>query len=237
MDFRKEANKDYAFINLTSPEVACQPSEAPWGPTMYIGGLSRGRKDRRGPLCQPTAGSMAFEVAAVGRRQAPLSTLTEGVRAAVGAKADRTLGHTILTSIKQVLSHVQEVKGYFVQYWYRGVTPRPIPGLVVLTPGSSLRSYIVPHGSFMHTLSSLKRTRENFLVSHPSQIAPSQAHLTWRLFRDRLPKKKMHLIGMNILLILLSLGPEYPILGGRISQSTPLRRPTLGQNLGLPYVP
>jgi hypothetical protein len=56
------------------------------------------------------------------------------------------------------------------------VTPRPIPGPAVLTPGSSLGSYIVPtdqHESFVRTLSSLMRTRENFPVSHPSQIAPS----------------------------------------------------------------
>jgi hypothetical protein len=52
-------------------------------------------------------------------------------------------------------------------------------------------------------------TRENFPIGHPSQIAPSQAHLTWRFFRDRLPKKKMYLIGMDTLLILLSLGPGY----------------------------
>jgi hypothetical protein len=91
-----------------------------------------------------------------------------------------------------------------------GVTLRPIPRPTVLTPGSSLGSYIVPtdqHESFMHTLSSLMRTREKFPVGHPSQIAPSQAHLTWRFFRARLPKKKMHLIGVDTLLILLSLGP------------------------------
>jgi hypothetical protein len=96
------------------------------------------------------------------------------------------------------------------------VTPRPIPGPSILTPGSSLGSYIVPtdqHWSFVHTLSSLMRTREKFSVGHPSQIAPSQAHLTWRFFWDRLPKKKMHLIGMNTLLILLSLGLGYPIPG------------------------
>jgi hypothetical protein len=107
--------------------------------------------------------------------------------------------------------------------------PRPIPRPAVLTPGSSLGSYIVPtdqQESFVRTLSSLMRTRENFPVGHPSQIAPSQAHLTWRFFRDRLPKKKMHLVGMDTLLILLSLGPGYPIPGSRISQSTPLRRPT-----------
>jgi hypothetical protein len=108
------------------------------------------------------------------------------------------------------------------------VTPRPIPGLAVLTPGSSQGSYIVPtdqHESFVRTLFSLMRTRENFPVGHPSQIAPSQARLTWRFFRDRLPKKKMHLVDMITLLILLSLGPGYPIPGARISQSTPLRRP------------
>jgi hypothetical protein len=107
------------------------------------------------------------------------------------------------------------------------VTPRPIPGPVVLTPGSSLESYIVPtdqHESFVRTLSSLMRTRENFPVGHPSQIAPSQARLTWRFFRDRLPKKKMHLVGMITLLILLSLGPGHPIPGARIShESSPTR--------------
>jgi hypothetical protein len=89
------------------------------------------------------------------------------------------------------------------------VTPRPIPGPVVLTPDSLLGSYIVPtdqHGSFVHTLSSLMRTQENFPIRHLFQIAPRQVHLTWRFFRDRLPKKKMHLVGMDTLLILLSLG-------------------------------
>jgi hypothetical protein len=101
------------------------------------------------------------------------------------------------------------------------VTPRPIPGPMVLTPGSSLGSYIVPTDqpeSLVRTLSSLMRTQENFPVSHLSQIALSQARLTWRFFRYRLPKKKMHLVGMNTLLILLSLGPGYPIPGARISQ-------------------
>jgi hypothetical protein len=44
-------------------------------------------------------------------------------------------------------------------------------------------------------------TRENFPVGHPSQIVPSQARLTGRFFRDRLPKKKIHLVGMDTLLI------------------------------------
>jgi hypothetical protein len=79
------------------------------------------------------------------------------------------------------------------------VTPRPIPGPAVLTPGSSLGSYIVPidqHESFVCTLSSLMHTEKKFPAGHPSQIAPSQAHLTLRFFQDRLPKKKMHLVGM-----------------------------------------
>jgi hypothetical protein len=41
------------------------------------------------------------------------------------------------------------------------VTPRPIPGPAVLTPVSSLGSYIVPtdqHEPFVRTLSSLMRT-------------------------------------------------------------------------------
>jgi hypothetical protein len=89
---------------------------------------------------------------------------------------------------------------------------RPIPGPAVLTPGSSLGSYIVPidqHESFVRTLSSLMRTRENFPVGHPSQIALSQACLTWRFFRDKLPKKKMHIVCMNTLLIVLSLRRGY----------------------------
>jgi hypothetical protein len=101
------------------------------------------------------------------------------------------------------------------------VTPRPITGPAILTPDSSLGPYIVPtdqHESFVRTLSSLLSTRENFLVGHPSQISPSQARLTWRFFRDRLPKK-MHLIGMNTLLILLILGLGYPIPGARISHT------------------
>jgi hypothetical protein len=108
------------------------------------------------------------------------------------------------------------------------VTPRPIPGSAVLTPGSSLGSYIVPtdqHESFVCTLSSLMRTRENFSVGHPSEIAPSQARLTWRFFRDRLPKKKMHLVGMITLLILLSLGLGHPIPEARISQPPPPHAP------------
>jgi hypothetical protein len=77
------------------------------------------------------------------------------------------------------------------------VTPRPIPGPAVLTPDSSLGSYIVPtdqHESFVSTLSLLMRTRKNFPVGHPSQIAPSQARLTWRFFRDRLPKRRCTLL-------------------------------------------
>jgi hypothetical protein len=109
------------------------------------------------------------------------------------------------------------------------VTPRPILRPVVLTSGNSLGSYIIPtgqHRSFVHTLSSLMRTRENFPVGHPSQIAPSQAHLTWRFFRDRLLKKKMHLVGMDTLLILLSLGRGHHHPRGQDITIHPLRRLT-----------
>jgi hypothetical protein len=107
------------------------------------------------------------------------------------------------------------------------VTPRPIPRRAELTPDSTLGSYIVhtdQHESFVCTLSSLMRNRENFPVGHPSQIAPRQAHLTWRFFQGRLSEKKMHLVDMSTLLTLLSLGPEYHHPGARISQYTPLRR-------------
>jgi hypothetical protein len=109
------------------------------------------------------------------------------------------------------------------------VTPRLIPGSTVLTPGSSLGSYIVPtdqQETFVRTLSSFMHTRENFLVDHPSQIAPKQARLTWRFFRDRLLKKKMHLVGMDTLLILLSLGPGNHHPTGQDITIHPFRRPT-----------
>jgi hypothetical protein len=101
-------------------------------------------------------------------------------------------------------------------------------GLTVLTPGSSLGLYIVPtdqHVSFVRTLYSLMHTQENFPIGHSSQIAPSQARLTWRFFWVRL--NKMHLVGMSILLILLSLGPGYHhSTGPWYHNSPPLRRPT-----------
>jgi hypothetical protein len=53
--------------------------------------------------------------------------------------------------------------------------------------------------------------------AHPRKLpgrSPIPNCLTWRFFRDRLPKKKMHLIGMDTLLILLSLGPGYHHLRG-----------------------
>jgi hypothetical protein len=103
------------------------------------------------------------------------------------------------------------------------------PGPTVLTPCSSLGSYIVPtgqHRSFVRTLSSLMRTRANFSIGHSSQIAPRQAHLTWRFFRDRLPKKKMHLVGMSTVLILLSIGSGYHHPTGQDITIHPLRRLT-----------
>jgi hypothetical protein len=67
--------------------------------------------------------------------------------------------------------------------------------------------------------------RKTSLVGHPSQIAPSQVRLTWRFLRDRLPKKKIHLVGMDTLLILLSLGPGYHYPRGQDITIHPLRRP------------
>jgi hypothetical protein len=104
--------------------------------------------------------------------------------------------------------------------WVSGISGSGIPGSgfglrvfcpALLTTGSTLGSYIVPtdqHEPFMRTLSPLMCTSENFPVGHPSKIAPSQARLTWRFFRDRLPKK-MHLVGLSTLLIQLSLVPRY----------------------------
>ena len=48
------------------------------------------------------------------------------------------------------------------------------------------------------------------------QISPGQARLTSEFFGDRLPEKKLQLVGMSILLILLSPGPGCHML-------TPLR--------------
>jgi hypothetical protein len=71
------------------------------------------------------------------------------------------------------------------------------------------------------------RTRENFRVGHPSQIAPSQARLTWRFFRDRLSEKKKNLVSMSTLLILLSLGPGYhhPLGSGYHSERAQMKYP------------
>jgi hypothetical protein len=113
-------------------------------------------------------------------------------------------------------------RGMWVQQGWCNTPSNPSPA--VLTPGSSLGSYIVPidqHESFVRPLSSLMRTQENFSVGNPSQIAPSQAWLTWRFFQDRLLKNKMHLVCMDTLLILLSLGLGYHHPRARISQSTP----------------
>jgi hypothetical protein len=75
-----------------------------------------------------------------------------------------------------------------------------------------LGGYIVPvgqHESFVRTLFSLMHTQENFPVGYSSQIASSQAHLTCSFLRDRLLKKKIHLVGMDTILIVLSLESRY----------------------------
>jgi hypothetical protein len=67
--------------------------------------------------------------------------------------------------------------------------------------------------------------KTSWSVTHP-QIAPNKARLTWRFFRDRLPKKKMHFVGMSTLLIILSLVPRYHHPLGPWYHNPPLRRLT-----------
>jgi hypothetical protein len=57
-------------------------------------------------------------------------------------------------------------------------------------------------------------------ITYP-KIALGQARLTQRFFRDRLPKKKMNLVGMNTLLFLLSLSHDP---SGQDTTIHPLRR-------------
>jgi hypothetical protein len=90
------------------------------------------------------------------------------------------------------------------------------------------RTYTVltnQHKSFLHTLSSLVRTRDRAhpgrtsrSVTHP-QISPGQARLTSEFLGDRLPEKKLQLVDMSILSILLS-----PWAG--VSHPHPHKRPT-----------
>jgi hypothetical protein len=77
------------------------------------------------------------------------------------------LGYTVVVGMHTDTTQVDMgVEVSMSVHWVLGdsiVTLRPIPGPTVLTPGSSLGSYIVPtdqHESFVRTLSSLMRTRE-----------------------------------------------------------------------------
>ena len=91
------------------------------------------------------------------------------------------------------------------------VTPCPIPGPTVLTPGSSLRSYIVPtdqHESFVHTLSPLMRTRENFPI--PNFSKPSMFNLEV-LSRQASEKEDAPCwYGYSLILLSLGLGYHHP---------------------------
>jgi hypothetical protein len=64
-----------------------------------------------------------------------------------------------------------------VRIWHMGRCNTPSTSEpAVFTPDSSLKSYIVrtdQQVSFVRTLSSLMRTRENFRVDYPYQIAAS----------------------------------------------------------------
>jgi hypothetical protein len=73
------------------------------------------------------------------------------------------------------------------------VTPRPIPGLAVLTPGSSLGSYIVPTdqpGSFVCTMSSLMHTRENFPGRSPIPNCSKPSTLNLEVLSRQASKKE-----------------------------------------------
>jgi hypothetical protein len=82
------------------------------------------------------------------------------------------------------------------------------PRSVVLTPTSPQGIYTIPigqHEFFVCTFPHSYAPKKNFQsVTHP-KIALGQTRLTQMFFQDRFPKTKIHLIGMSILSILLSL--------------------------------
>jgi hypothetical protein len=92
-------------------------------------------------------------------------------------------------------------------------TPRP----VVLTPDSFLGSLSSPQTNtgLLCALcpQSCAPEKTSRSVTHP-KIDLGQTRLTYRFFRDRLPKNKIYLVGMSILSILLSLGPGYHMVSG-----------------------
>jgi hypothetical protein len=107
-----------------------------------------------------------------------------------------TVERPMMRFLRPGLSSPTGRQGYVFDVVPDSVTPRPIPTPVVLTPISSLGSYIVPQTNtsllctlFPHSCAPEKNLfphscapEKNFSVGHPSQIAPSQARLTWRFF-------------------------------------------------------
>jgi hypothetical protein len=73
-------------------------------------------------------------------------------------------------------------------------------------------------------------------ITHPN-IALGQACLTYKIFRDKLPKKKMCLIGMSILSILLILGLGYHNLSIRRPMFLSVNPKPWTSPLGHVYVP
>jgi hypothetical protein len=51
--------------------------------------------------------------------------------------------------------------------------------------------------------------RNDFLIRHPSSNWSRPSTFNLKVFADELPEKKLQLVGMSILSILLSHGPEY----------------------------
>jgi hypothetical protein len=95
MDFRKEVNNDYNFINVTTTRLACQ-SWSPHGAHHALRWVARAAPRPMQPLRRPTTrlhdtkvqlishdpSSMAFELAVVAHCQAPPSAIAKAVRAA-----------------------------------------------------------------------------------------------------------------------------------------------------------
>jgi hypothetical protein len=69
MDFRKESNEGYAFVNMTSLEVIAGQDGPPWWPITSTGGVSRAgqHQDPRGPLRHSTTGLHSAKTQLVGR--------------------------------------------------------------------------------------------------------------------------------------------------------------------------
>jgi hypothetical protein len=104
------------------------------------------------------------------------------------------------------------------------------PGPAIFTPDSPLGSYTIitdQHESFVRTLSSLVRTRQNFLVGHPSQDFSRPSTLNPEVLSRQASKKEdapsWYDYPINSIKPWARISPS---IRARISQSTHFRRPT-----------